>query len=349
MDPKTDDAEAATLAAGDYPTSLDGLLPAIYFGQSENDFQAATSTVNYNSLHRHTLSTRTIAHYCRLEQIGEGTYGQVYRAKCLTATLSCPNGGEMVALKKIKLHHPGYWGIPPTVLREIKILKKLQHKNMVKMFEVVSSKGVEDLDWDDEREDEKRKKELKSKNSNDNSTPMPSDNLESLMTGGSKKNELEGKNVATQISSRADSNPKKKKRDAMSDTEKLRESYKGNLFLVLEYISHDLTGLLDMAIKFTETQIKSISKQLLEVLEFMHLRNYVHRDLKVRAHGVVIHHVCSFLSLITYNLCFIIHGLLLYLKTSNVLITDRYEVKLADFGLARSLDSSFIGRVGNNE
>jgi serine/threonine protein kinase len=39
----------------------------------------------------------------------------------------------------------------------------------------------------------------------------------------------------------------------------------------------------------------------------------------------------------------------LYLKTSNVLITDRYEVKLADFGLARSLDSSFIGRVGNNE
>ena len=84
------------------------------------------------------------------------------------------------------------------------------------MFEVVSSKGVEDLDWDDEREDEKRKKELKSKNSNDNSTPMPSDNLESLMTGGSKKNELEGKNVATQISSRADSNPKKKKRDAMS-------------------------------------------------------------------------------------------------------------------------------------
>lgn len=29
------------------------------------------------------------------------------------------------------------------------------------------------------------------------------------------------------------------------------------------------------------------------------------------------------------------------------MLTDRYEVKLADFGLARSLDSSFIGRVGN--
>ena len=296
MDPMTadaDDAEAATLSAGDYPITLDGLLPAIYFGQSEYydmdsniHLRAAPSTVNFNSIHRHTLSTRTIAHYCRLEQIGEGTYGQVYRAKCLSSTLSCPNGGEIVALKKIKLHHPGYWGIPPTVLREIKILKKLQHKNMVKLYEVVSSKGVEELDWEDEREDEKRKKEIKSKNSNDNTTPMPSDNNDSLMTGGSKMNDLEGKNVSTQISSRADSNTKKKKRDAMSDIEKLRESYKGNLFLVMEYISHDLTGLLDMAIKFTEIQIKSIIKQLLEVLEFMHLRNYVHRDLKVRVKSV---------------------------------------------------------------
>lgn len=289
MDPRIDDPESATLSAGDYPTSLDGLLPAIYSGQSESNLdssiylQTAPSTVNYNSIHRHTLSTRTIAHYCRLEQIGEGTYGQVYRAKCLTSTLSCPNGGEMVALKKIKLHHPGYWGIPPTVLREIKILKKLQHKNMVKMYEVVSSKGVEELDWEDEREEEKRKKEIKSKNSNDISTPMPSDNIESMMTGGSKKNDLETKNTSTQISSRTDTNAKKKRRDAMSDVEKLRESYKGNLFLVLEYISHDLTGLLDMAIKFNEIQIKSIIKQLLEVLEFMHLRNYVHRDLKVRS------------------------------------------------------------------
>jgi len=70
-----------------------------------------------------------------------------------------------------------------------------------------------------------------------------------------------------------------------------------------------------MAHKFTEVQVKSITKQLLEVLEFMHLRNYVHRDL----------------------------------KSSNVLITDKYQVKLADFGLARCLESSFIGRMGSND
>lgn len=222
----------------------------------------------------------------------------------------------MVALKKIRLHHPGYWGIPPTVIREIKILKKLQHKNMVKMFEVVSSKGVENLDWEDEREDDKRKKEMKSNSSSTLPLARP-ESIESLAAGVQANNFFNrndvGKTISMPNSSRTDQ--KKKKKDSMSDLEKLRESYKGNLFLVLEYISHDLTGLLDMANKFTDVQIKSITKQLLEVLEFMHSRNYVHRDL----------------------------------KTSNVLITDNYEVKLADFGLARSLEGSFIERMGNND
>jgi len=218
----------------------------------------------------------------------------------------------MVALKKIRLHHTGYWGIPPTVIREIKILKKLQHKNLVKMFEVVSSKGVEELDWEDQREDEKRKKEVKIDSSN-NSTPLQlvvQDEMDSFMSGVNT-NKCPTKN---DVKKSVDSS-KKKKKDSMSDLEKLRESYKGNLFLVLEYISHDLTGLLDMAYRFTEVQTKSIVKQLLEVLEFMHSQNYVHRDL----------------------------------KSSNVLITDNYEVKLADFGLARCLDSSSIGRVGSND
>ena len=211
----------------------------------------------------------------------------------------------MVALKKIKLHHPGYWGMPPTVLREIKILKKLQHKNMVKMYEVVSSKGVEELDWEDEREDERRKREQVS-NNNNNTTTTPLVNSDASLTpAGSKKIILEsGNNHSNAISSSSNAKSgsatamnaavtkKKNKRgtsdaSTMNEMEKLRESYKGNLFLVLEYISHDLTGLLDMAYKFTEIQIKSIYKQLLDVLDFMHTRNYVHRDLKVRCKSPV--------------------------------------------------------------
>ena len=95
--------------------------------------------------------TRTIAHYRRVEQIGEGTYGQVYRAQCLST-------GRAVALKKIRVHHAGYWGMPPTVIREIKILRALRHPSMVELVEVVSSKGVEHLDEDDEREEDRRRR-----------------------------------------------------------------------------------------------------------------------------------------------------------------------------------------------
>ena len=180
---------------------------------------------------------------------------------------------------------------------------------MVKMYEVVSSKGVEELDWEDEREDEKRKKEMfKSNTTNNNSTPplpLLVNRENELMTGvgvnhdDTKFSNKKDDKKSMQISSSQiiDSTQKKKKKDSMSDLEKLRESYKGNLFLVLEYISHDLTGLLDMANKFTEVQTKSIIKQLLEVLEFMHERNYVHRDLKVCESCV------SAIYLSLYNVC----------------------------------------------
>ena len=197
------------------------------------------SNDSYNEIQKWGLMTRTIADYKLVQQIGEGTYGQVYKAECRITN-------RIVALKKIRIHSLGHYGLPPTIIREIKILKKLQHPNMVSMLEVLSSKGVEYLEGEVEEESEDKK--LKHGKKEDN-----------------------------------------------------RSKYKGNLYIVLEYISHDLTGLMDMAYKFTHVQVKSIFHQLLSVLSYMHEHKYVHRDI----------------------------------KCSNILIDNCFRVKLADFGLAR--------------
>jgi len=62
--------------------------------------------------------------YKNLQQIGEGTYGVVFKAKDLVS-------GEIVALKKIRLDAPDE-GIPSTAIREIALLKELQHTNIVR-------------------------------------------------------------------------------------------------------------------------------------------------------------------------------------------------------------------------
>lgn len=67
--------------------------------------------------------------YEKLEKIGEGTYGYVYKARD-------SNSSEIVALKKIKLENEDE-GVPSTAMREISILKELQHPNIVNLKEIV--------------------------------------------------------------------------------------------------------------------------------------------------------------------------------------------------------------------
>ena len=49
--------------------------------------------------------------------------------------------GEIVALKRINTEQEEN-GFPITAIREVKILKALEHKNIVKLKEIVTSKGA---------------------------------------------------------------------------------------------------------------------------------------------------------------------------------------------------------------
>ena len=61
--------------------------------------------------------------YQKLEKLGEGTYGIVYKAQNLET-------GEYVAIKKIRLEKEDD-GVPSTAIREISLLKNLKHQNVV--------------------------------------------------------------------------------------------------------------------------------------------------------------------------------------------------------------------------
>ncbi|PFH55819.1 hypothetical protein XA68_17566 [Ophiocordyceps unilateralis] len=77
---------------------------------------------------------------------------------------------------------------------------------------------------------------------------------------------------------------------------------KNDCFMVFEYLSHDLTGLLNHpTFKLEPVQRKHLAKQLFEGLDYLHTRGVLHRDI----------------------------------KAANILVSNDGILKLADFGLAR--------------
>ncbi|KAI0122821.1 kinase-like domain-containing protein [Xylariales sp. AK1849] len=77
---------------------------------------------------------------------------------------------------------------------------------------------------------------------------------------------------------------------------------KNDCFMVFEYLSHDLTGLLNHpSFKLDPAQRKHLAKQLFEGLDYLHTRGVLHRDI----------------------------------KAANILVSSDGILKLADFGLAR--------------
>jgi len=168
-------------------------------------------------------SIRTSDEFDRIAQVGEGTYGSVYKAKDRLTN-------EMVAMKKIRMGNEKE-GFPITAIREIKLLRELDHENVVKLKEVVSSK-------------------------------------ETCYNRG-----------------------------------------KGSVYIVFEFMDHDLMGLMDTVdMQFAENQIKCFVKQLLTGLHYCHKRNIMHRDI----------------------------------KGSNLLINNAGVLKLGDFGLSRSFNEKDI-------
>eukprot|EP00826_Nyctotherus_ovalis_P057040 TRINITY_DN7792_c0_g1_i7.p1 TRINITY_DN7792_c0_g1~~TRINITY_DN7792_c0_g1_i7.p1 ORF type:complete len:331 (+),score=49.91 TRINITY_DN7792_c0_g1_i7:176-1168(+) len=177
--------------------------------------------------------------YELLTQVGEGTFryfavlkkSVVYKAKKKGSEVSPDN--EYVAIKKIKQDKEKE-GVPLTTLREIKILFKVHHKNIVNLLEVVTSKG--------------------------------NSNFHLIV--------------------------------------KEKSTLMYTLYLVFEYMEHDLNGLIDKKVTLDVPQIKCVLRQLLEALNYLHSNSIMHRDV----------------------------------KGANVLLDNKGQVKLADFGLARLLD-----------
>jgi cell division cycle 2-like len=79
--------------------------------------------------HPSITPSRSVYSYERLNQIEEGSYGVVYRARDKQT-------GDIVALKKLKLDEEKN-GFPITALREVNALMSCRHQNVVRIREVV--------------------------------------------------------------------------------------------------------------------------------------------------------------------------------------------------------------------
>jgi len=68
--------------------------------------------------------------YLRTEQIGQGAYGIVYKATKIST-------GETVAIKRIPFAETSEGGVPCSVIREISLLREIDHVNVVKLLDVL--------------------------------------------------------------------------------------------------------------------------------------------------------------------------------------------------------------------
>lgn len=73
-----------------------------------------------------------VAKFEKLAKIGQGTFGEVFKARCKKTK-------KLVALKKVLMENEKE-GFPITALREIKILQLLKNENIINLIEICRSK-----------------------------------------------------------------------------------------------------------------------------------------------------------------------------------------------------------------
>ena len=83
------------------------------------------------------LNYRNVNEYEKLNRVGEGTYGVVYRARHMKTN-------KIVALKRVRMEEEKD-GLPVSSLREINILLNIRHRNIVELKEVVVGRRLDSI------------------------------------------------------------------------------------------------------------------------------------------------------------------------------------------------------------
>jgi hypothetical protein len=123
------------------------LSPPSRHSSIRDDNEMQNDTRNVDRLHSN-VSTKTmvddsdlVTHsknsrselYTIISQVGEGTFGKVYKARNTVTKVH-------VALKRIRMATEKD-GFPVTAMREIKLLQSLRHENVVRLYEMMVSNG----------------------------------------------------------------------------------------------------------------------------------------------------------------------------------------------------------------
>ena len=108
--------------------------------EKEKDIKKEKYRTRLSSINE--TSCRSVNNYKIIEEhIGEGTFGMVFKAEYIGDPIYAEKNRipKKVALKKIKMEDSKE-GFPITALREIMIMKKCHHENILEILEIVTSK-----------------------------------------------------------------------------------------------------------------------------------------------------------------------------------------------------------------